>query len=316
MALQELSAHPDVKTITTASHLPGIPIQSTTQITPNGQDTIKVAEIFIGEDFIENMKMEMTWGNTSSLTDATKNEEPVLVNEQFLRSAAVFERAEDTLTFMLTDGKHARIAGVLRDLHYEPLSQVIRPMIFRYSLKDSHYALLSIQSRDIQKTVSDLEAIWRSIDQNVPFEASFLEDEIERAYKFLTTQVKIFSFLGALSIVISCLGLLGMVSYTTENRTKEIAIRKIMGAPVSGIYLLLTKDFIKLIAYSALLAIPLSYVFYDQIFLHLLIRYGLGLGILEVIASVLFLFTASFVFIYWQTSKVAQANPATNLRYE
>jgi len=316
VALQELARHPDVKAVTTTSHLPGINMQSASWAIPNGKDTLQASEIFIGDDFVKNMNMELVWGFSPPKNQSTHNEELVMVNEEFLRAASVFDRAEDTLTFVMEDGRHARISGVLKDLHYEPLSREIRPMIFRKSTAKSQFVLLSLQSNDIQKTIGELEEIWTEVDQKVPFEASFLDDEIERAYKFLTVQIKIFSFLGALAIVISCLGLLGMVSYTTENRTKEIAIRKIMGASVSSIYLLLTRDFIRLIGYSALLAIPLAYVFYDKMFLYFLIRYGLGLGFWEVLASVFFLFLLGFFFIFWQTSKVAQSNPATNLRYE
>jgi ABC-type antimicrobial peptide transport system permease subunit len=107
-----------------------------------------------------------------------------------------------------------------------------------------------------------------------------------------------------------------MVSYTTENRTKEIAVRKIMGATVPSIYYLLTKDFIKLIIIASLIAIPFSYVFYDKLFLYFLIRYGSGLGVLEVVLSIGFLFLIGFISIFWQTSQVANANPAGNLRYE
>jgi len=316
VAIEALAAHPDVSSVTAASHLPGIAIYNQAEVTPNGRDTIIVAEVFVGSNFIENMEMELVWGSSLALENSTINEESVVVNEQFLRSVSVFPRSADTLTFVHADGTHARIAGVLKDLHYEPLSTEIRPMVFRHSLQNSNFVMLGIHSNDVPKTIGELEAIWAGIDQKIPFEATFLDSEIERAYLFLTVQIKIFSFLGALAITISCLGLLGMVSYATENRTKEIAIRKIMGASVSDIYLILTRDFVKLICYSALLAIPISYFFYDRLFLYMLIRYGTGVGLGEVVLSVVFLFLIGFLFIFWQTSKVAQTNPATNLRYE
>jgi ABC-type antimicrobial peptide transport system permease subunit len=89
-----------------------------------------------------------------------------------------------------------------------------------------------------------------------------------------------------------------------------------MGATNKSLYYLLTRDFIKLIGISALIAIPFSYVFYDKLFLHFLIRYGSGLGVLEVVASIAFLLFVGFVSIYWQTAKVARTNPSENLRYE
>lgn len=316
VAINELSAHPDVKAITTASSLPGILVPYTVDITPNKVDTMPVSQVFIGDDFILNMGMKLVWGESKSLSQSTQNEERVLVNEQFLRSAAVFNLQQDSLTFTMADGTQCRIVGILEDFNFEPLNRLIRPLMFRHSLEESQYALLTVNSTDIKGTLDDLDAIWAGIDQEVRFDATFLHHEIEKAYHFLRAQIKIFSYLSALAITISCVGLLGMVAYTTENRTKEIAIRKIMGATNQSIYYLLTRDFIKLIGISALIAIPFSYVFYDKLFLYFLLRYGSGLGVTEVLGSIVFLFLVGFVSIYWQTAKVAHTNPAENLRYE
>ncbi len=316
LVMNELGNHPDVKAITSSSNLPGIPLMNYSWITSNDVDSIQVNEVYIGDDFIKNMKMEAKWGKVSSLRSSNKNEESVLVNEEFMRSIAVFNIQKDSLTFALADGTKCRIAGIMKDINFEPLNQSIRPLIFRYSLAKSNYALLTISSPNIKKTINDLDNLWSGIDQKSHFEGNFLNDEIEKAYKFLTAQIKIFGFLSALAITISCLGLLGMVSYTTENRTKEIAIRKIMGATNGSLYLLLTRDFVKLILISSAIAIPFSYVFYDKMFLYLLIKYGTGLGVIEVVASMLFLFLVGFISIFWQTSKVAKSNPARNLRYE
>ncbi|MEQ9300920.1 MAG: FtsX-like permease family protein [Cyclobacteriaceae bacterium] len=316
VAINELSAHPDVKAITTASSLPGILIPTTIDVTPNELDTIPVSQVFIGEQFIPNMGMKLIWGESQQLSQSTQNEELVLVNEQFLKSAAVFNVQSDSLTFTLADGTPCRIVGILEDFNFEPLDRLIRPLLFRYSLEQSQYALLTINSSDIKGTIDDLDALWSGIDQEIRFDAVFLDDEIEKAYSFLRAQIKIFSYLSALAITISCLGLLGMVAYTTENRTKEIAIRKIMGATNQSLYYLLTKDFIKLIGISALIAIPFSYLFYDKLFLYFLLRYGSGLGVTEVVVSILFLLVVGFASIYWQTAKVAHTNPSKNLRYE
>ena len=273
-------------------------------------------QLYVGENFIENMGMDLIWGESGSNRTSTINEELVLVNEQFMKSIAVFEKQNDSLTFALSNGTKCRIVGILKDFNFEPLNQLINPLILRYSLEESNYALLTVNSKDIKGTIDNLDAIWTGIDQKAAFEAAFLDDEIEDAYFFLVVQIKIFGFLSSLAITISCLGLLGMVSYTTENRTKEIAIRKIMGASTKSLYYTLTKDFLKLIMISALIAIPISYFFYEMLFLNVLIRYGQGLGMMEIISSITFLFLIGFSAIYWQTSKVAKANPAGNLRHE
>jgi putative ABC transport system permease protein len=316
IALNELRNHPDVKMITTSSSLPGVVLNSIAEITPNGQDTVQVKQVFIGDDFIENLDIKLQWGESKSLALSNQNEELVLVNQQFMTSSSVFNLKKDSLNFTLADGTKCRIIGILEDFNFEPLSQIINPILFRYSQEESTFALLTINSTNIKKTVFELDEIWTSVDQGAGFQPSFLDAEIEKSYYFLSVQIKFFSYLSTLAITISCLGLLGMVTYTTENRTKEIAVRKIMGASTKSLYYLLTKDFVKLIVIAALIAIPFSYVFYEMVFMRFLLPYGSGLGFLEIFLSILFLFTIGFVSIYWQTSKVANANPSGNLRYE
>ncbi len=315
IALSELAKNPSISEITATSGLPGVGVGQMVEATSNDQDTIKVKQVFIDHGFVDMMDMKLAWGG-DELEASNQTEELVLVNQQFLTSMTVFNVQKDTMRFVLPDGTHCRIAGILEDSNFEPLSEIIQPLMFRQSLENTEYALVKVGSADIQSTLVSLELAWESIDRERQFESSFLDAEIEEAYYFLRVQIKFFTVLSTLAIIISCLGLLGMVTFSTENRTKEIAVRKIMGASNSSLYVLLTRDFIKLISISALIAIPFSYVFYDKIFLYFVIRHGTGLGIVEVLISILFLFTVGFFSIFWQTSKVARSNPATKLRYE
>ncbi len=316
VAMNELGNHPHVKAITASSNLPGVFSPNSVQATSNNIDTIEVIQVYVANDFIQDMKMKLIWGESEEMDRSNRTEELVLVNEQFITSLKVFNTQKDTLRFTLSDGTNCRVVGILEDFNFEPLSELIRPLMIRFSLANSQYALLTVNSPNIKRTISELEDIWKGIDQTEGFQATFLDDEIKDAYFLMVAQIKFFSVLSVLAITISCLGLLGMVAYTTENRVKEIAVRKIMGATDRSLYYLLTKDFIRLIGISALIAIPFSYLFYDRVFLFLLIRYGTGLGVLEILISILFLFAVGAASIYWQTSKVTKSNPATKLRYE
>ncbi|REE00133.1 ABC transporter permease [Marinoscillum furvescens] len=315
LAINEFSSHPDIASVTTTSSLPGIMIGEETQATANELDTLTVRQVFVGESYFDQMNMQTVWG-TSQLAAANQTVEEVVVNEQYLRSIAVFNTPGDSLNLTLADGTRCQVVGILKDFYMEPLNENIRPILFRRSLENSHYALLSVSSSNITQTLDELDERWSGIDQNVRFSPTFLDDEIEKAYYFLSVQIKIFSFLSLLAVTISCLGLLGMVSFTTENRTKEIALRKIMGATDRSLYVLLTREFARLIAISAALAVPFAYFFYDKLFLYMLLPNGKGVGLLEVLISIGFLFGVGFASIYWQTSRVTRANPATSLRYE
>ncbi len=316
IALQELNSHPDVAAVTATSSLPGLPVSQRMEATANGIDSIEAAHVYVGSDFVQKMDMQLVYGSGKFPRNVNQNGEQVLVNQAFIDALKVFEGTTDTLRFSLADGTKCQAMGILEDFNFEPLSELITPMILRYSLEKSHYALVTVSSTNIKSTLFELEELWKSIDQEAGFQATFLDHEIEEAYDIMVAQLKFFGTLSLLAITISCLGLLGMATYTTENRTKEIAVRKIMGASNYSLYYLLTKDFIKLIGISALIAIPFSYVFYDKVFLYFLIRYGSGLGATEVVLSIVFLFLVGAISIYSQTKKVTKANPATKLRYE
>jgi ABC-type antimicrobial peptide transport system permease subunit len=127
--------------------------------------------------------------------------------------------------------------------------------------------------------------------------------------------VKMCGFLGLLAITISCLGLLGMVVFTVENRVKEVGIRKVMGASTAGIIVILSKDFMKLMSIAALIAIPLAYLFFDQVFVRMQ-YYHVPVGILEIVISLSLMFLLGLATIFSQTIRAARANPVDTLKCE
>jgi putative ABC transport system permease protein len=127
--------------------------------------------------------------------------------------------------------------------------------------------------------------------------------------------VKMCGFLGFLAITISCLGLLGMVVFVVENRTKEVGIRKVMGASVGGIVFLLSKDFVKLMIIAAVVALPLTYLFFDKIYLRTQ-AYKIPIGFWEIVISLLVMVTLGIVTILSQTTRAASVNPVDTMRCE
>ena len=146
--------------------------------------------------------------------------------------------------------------------------------------------------------------------------ARFFDDELKEAYSFYFSMVKICGFLGFLAISISCLGLLGMVVFTVENRMKEVGVRKVMGASVWSIIVALSKDFIKLMIVAAVIAIPLAYLFFDKLYLQTQQYYHVAIGPIEIIGSLLIMLLLGLTTIFSQTIKAARANPVDTLRYE
>ncbi|NQZ77355.1 MAG: hypothetical protein HRT61_14820, partial [Ekhidna sp.] len=203
-----------------------------------------------------------------------------------------------------------------KDFNFMQLNMAIQPMIIRYNPARTRYALLNLSGQNMLEIVEQLEDKWAGIDQEVKFESFFLDQEIEDAYQSAFAIVRIFGFLGALSLTISCIGLLGMVVYFIENRVKEVAVRKIMGASLKDLYITLGGSFMKLIFIAIFIAAPMSYFFYDKLFVQMISKYSVGVGWVEMIGSILFMLILASLPILWMITKISGVNPADNLRYE
>src|SRR5258707_10094045 len=165
-------------------------------------------------------------------------------------------------------------------------------------------------------TLADMESLWKKFGSEKKFSAHFFEDEIKDAYSFYFAAIKICGFLGFLAISISCLGLLGMVVFTVENRMKEVGVRKVMGASIYSITMVLSRDFVKLMIVAAAIAIPLAYLFYEKLYLQTQQYYHSSIGLFEIIISLMIMLVLGLATILSQTMKAAKANPVDTLRYE
>jgi ABC-type antimicrobial peptide transport system permease subunit len=162
-------------------------------------------------------------------------------------------------------------------------------------------------------TMAKIESVWKKIDPVHPFEAKFYDQEIEDAYSELSSMIKIIGFLSFLAISIASMGLFAMVVFTTETRLKEISIRKVMGASTGNLIFLLSRGFLWLLSISALIALPLTYLFFKKIVLTNF-PYHTPVQIAELFAGLLAVLLIAFLMIGWQTMKAARSNPAKVLK--
>jgi putative ABC transport system permease protein len=238
------------------------------------------------------------------------------VNEEFLKQFKIvnpIDALDKTVT--VSGAGELTIIGVAKDFHYSDLRMPIQSFFFRCNSKMFNYANLKVTSNDMHTTIANMEAVWKTIGGEKKFEARFFDEEIEEAYSVSYSLIKICGFLGFLALTISCLGLLGMVVYATETRTKEVGVRKVMGASSSTIAMLLSKDYLKLMLIATVIATPLTYFFFG-VLLFGEQSYPIAIGALEVIASILLLFVLGVATILSQTVKASKANPVDTLRYE
>ena len=277
--------------------------------------TISMQQWTIDENYIATMGMKLIEGRNflKGKIDSTS----IILNE----SAAKFLGGEDILEKklyrLLDEEKHIimeyHIVGIVKDFNFSSLREPVKPLAFLYG-SDKGGMTLKINTADIPSLLSTIETQWKSLAPDLPFEYSFMDTDFDNVYKGERQTGKLVTIFATLSIFISCLGLFGLATYVAEQRTKEVGIRKVLGASVTGITALLSKDFIKLVLLAIAVATPLAYYFIRQWLQGFAYRIELSWWVFIVsgaIALTIALLTVSF-----QAIKAAMMNPVKSLRSE
>lgn len=219
--------------------------------------------------------------------------------------------------------KRHTIVGVIKDFHYGKLDEELKPIAFTYLTPDLYLrsdkrdGLLNVRlnTSNPVETMAKVQEVWKSVDPVHPFDAQFYDDAIENAYSELSAMIKVIGFLSFIAISIASLGLLGMVVFTTETRIKEMSIRKVLGATSGSLIFLLGGGFVAMLAISALIALPITYLFFEVAVLTRF-PYHDPIGMVEMFGGLLAVLAIAFVMIGSQTMKAAQRNPAEVLKCE
>ena len=213
-------------------------------------------------------------------------------------------------------GRNGKLAGVFHDFHFESLHQKIAPMVLFMPRDARNYGRISIKvsGKNLPAAISHIENTWRKFLPETPFEYTFLDENFDRLYKTEDRQKTLFTTFACIAIFIACLGLFGLSAFAISQRIKEIGIRKVLGADVSTIVALLSKDFLKLVGISAIIAFPIAWYFMHKWLEDFAYRIGMPWWIFIVagiVAALIALITISF-----QAIKAAIANPVKSLRTE
>jgi putative ABC transport system permease protein len=211
-------------------------------------------------------------------------------------------------------GRESPIIGVTQDFHYRGLQAGIEPLVMEYMPEMFRAVTLSLEISDLEETMTFVESRWKTLFPGNPFEHFFLDTEFDRQYRADEQVGRIFGIFTYLGLFIACLGLLGLASYTAETRTKEIGIRKILGASVSGIIVMLSKQFTRWIILANVIAWPLAYYFMDKWLDNFAFR--TGIGIWTFVLSGASALVIALLIVSYQCIRAATANPADSLRYE
>jgi putative ABC transport system permease protein len=301
-----------VESISLSSGSPGLS-SSRTWVHTLEEDSIETAQLFVDADFIQNFKMDLLAGKNFP-TQFSGEERYILVNEQFLSTTKITINEAIGKVFMM-DGKEMAIVGVLKNFHYLPPPHPIGNFIFRFNPSYFSQANLVVNISDVFGAFTSMEKTWKAINEGEPFTAKFFTDELNDSYFVYRYLLKIAGFLGLLALTISILGLLGMVVYTSETRMKEVSVRKVLGASVFGISLLLSKDYLKLLGWAILFGVPIAVLIHQVVFTQIP-NYNASLSVWDILFSALSLIVLGILTIASQTYKTAMTNPAQTLKAE
>ena len=211
-------------------------------------------------------------------------------------------------------GRRYTIVGVVNDFHQESLRKPMEPMIFRPSYSTYNVTSIKIQMMDRAKTIAGIEGVYKKFFPGNSFEYSFLDEGYQSQYNDDTRFEKVISIFTVLAIVVSCLGLIGLSSYTASQRTKEISVRKVLGASLTNIISILSVDFVTLVAFASILSLPIAYMSIGKWLEGY--AYRITPGLLHYTLPVLIIVLIAAATVSFQVLKTARKNPAETLKYE
>ncbi|MBY0434396.1 MAG: FtsX-like permease family protein, partial [Cyclobacteriaceae bacterium] len=309
----EFSTLASVQSVTMSSELMGLSY-STTWAKNAEKDSVEIAQLFVDQNYLSMFGLELLAGN--NFPDETWTRERfIIVNEEFLKTYKIQTPAEAIGRTYLVDGNELEVLGIVKNFHFAPLRYPITHFFFRMNPEHFAYAHLKVATRDAFAMFTEFETHWKNLNPEQKLEADFFEDDLNEGYSNYIVLIKIIGFLGLMAITISLLGMLGMVVYTSETRTKEISIRKVLGATVPNLAFLLSREYLKLMIVAISIAVPVTaYLF--QLVLPRIQYYSVSLSGWDVLLSAVALLTIGLGTIASQTLRTAQVNPAETLRAE
>lgn len=308
---------PDVLAAAAARSMPGtfFPNAGTMIETSNGAMLNYTPALFeVDFDYIPNLGIQIVAGRSYSRDFPADSNHALVINEAAAKLWG-YNNPEDIIGKKYAQwGKEGKVIGVVKDFNFLSLHHKIEPLCLRFEPSSSRFFILKLKNSHTANTLTRLEKIWSEKVTNIPFNYSFLDNNFAKQYEADYRFQRIFTTFSGLALFIACLGLLGLITYTAQQRTKEIGIRKVLGASIMGIIQLLALDFMRLVLIAICLATPIAYWAMDMwlhnFAYHIAMQWWIfalaGIGALLI----------AMVTISFQALKAAKANPVTSLRNE
>ncbi len=211
-------------------------------------------------EYVKTMGMTITEGRDFSRDIVSDTTYAVLVNEAMVKRMAWDNPIGKRFVFGFgqPDATEKRVVGVVKDYHQNSLYDLIEPMMIVLD-KRNNYVLVKTKEGDVRESLASVEKTWKEVYPNHPFEYKFLDQDYDSQYKTDEQKSKIFTVFSGLTIIIACLGLLGLAAFTTQQRYKEIGVRKVIGASVNSLVFLVSREFLLLVLIGTVIAYPFAW---------------------------------------------------------
>lgn len=272
---------------------------------------VKMVMTCVDYDFLDTFGLEMVEGRFFSKEYSTDAAESFVINQAAVKAIEMDDPVGKELKVW---DLNRRIIGVVKDYHFESLHNPIIPMAMRIDHGWYQQACVRIAPHRVSDTLTFIEKKWKEIYPKYPFEYRFLDDILQSLYQSEQSIGTVVTVFTVLALFISCLGIFGLSLYTAEQRTKEIGIRKVLGASVSSVVKHISKEFVFLVIIANVIAWPLAYIMINQWLQSF--AYRIAMGWLTFILAGIVVLVLSLLTVSWQIIRAATANPVDSLRYE
>jgi putative ABC transport system permease protein len=314
--LQQLKSNPGVKEVSLGLGSPVVSRAWTDYSAPElGLPKGDVTELKIGDERYMNMfKLAMVAGEPIEKKAEKDSTYKAVVNETLMHNLNITDPQKIINKYITVNGWHTLVTGVMKDFQAESRHKKIRPCVLMYLPDAFVTACIKLQPVGMTSTISRIDKDWSALFPNGIFQYEFLDDHIANWYRQEEKQYASFKMFSGIAIFICCLGLYGLVAFAAAQRTKEVGVRKVLGASLSDIVLLFSKEFVVLILISFLIAAPLSYYVMNNWLHNFAYQIHINAGIFA-IAILVSAFVAGITISY-QAIKAGLVNPVNSLRTE
>ncbi|MBD0287206.1 MAG: ABC transporter permease, partial [Flavisolibacter sp.] len=318
----EAASNPSISSIGASMAYPGIFHPQDWSMYKEGETMANSKKVYINmvdDQFLQTLGTQPVAGRLFSKEFPADTLTRFVINEEAVKQFG-FASPQDAIGKWLAfdwEGEQHQftIIGVVKNFHFKDLHEAIEPFAFRlYNNAGFNYLLAHVKGGNHDQSLAYLGSVWKKLNPNEPFEYSFLDLDFQKNYEAESRQASMIRYFTIIAIIISCLGLFGLATFSAEQRTKEIGIRKVLGASVARLLALLSTDFLKLVGIAVLIALPIAWYVMHQWLQNFAYRTTISWEVFAI--TILLVVLIAFVTVSFQAIKAALANPVKNLRTE